>query len=131
MATAILVVDDEGDIRSLVSGVLSDNGIESREAWDSSTTFAELHKRVPSLILLDIRGLGLYPVGHLYRPLFSNVSYSIESAAHKVEVAKCFGVIMTIKNNSKYEDNIIKATNIIEIYLENLFQLGWGRSLGK
>ena len=54
MATDILVVDDEGDIRSLVSGVLSDNGIESREAWDSSTTFAEIHKRVPSLILLDI-----------------------------------------------------------------------------
>ena len=25
---------------------------------------------------------------------------SIESAAHKVEVAKCFGILMTIKNNS-------------------------------
>ncbi len=54
MATDILVVDDEGDIRSLVSGVLSDNGIETREAWDSSTTFSEIHKRIPSLILLDI-----------------------------------------------------------------------------
>ena len=54
MATDILVVDDEGDIRSLVSGVLNDNGIETREAWDSSTTFSEIHKRVPSLILLDI-----------------------------------------------------------------------------
>ena len=63
--------------------------------------------------------------------LFSNVSYSIESAAHKVEVAKCFGVIMTIKNNSKYEDNIIKATNIIEIYLEKIISLNIGSIMMK
>mgnify|MGYP001299410956 CR=1 FL=1 len=54
MTTDILVVDDEKDIRSLVSGVLRDQGIQTREAWDSTTTYAELHKRVPSLILLDI-----------------------------------------------------------------------------
>ena len=30
---------------------------------------------------------------------------------------------MTIKNNSKYEDNIVKATNIIEIYLEKIISL--------
>ena len=63
--------------------------------------------------------------------LFSNVSYSIESAAHKVEVAKCFGVIMTIKNNSKYEDNIIKATNIMEIYLEKIISLNIGSIMMK
>ena len=54
MMADILVVDDEKDIRSLVSGVLRDQGIQTREAWDSTTTYAELHKRVPSLILLDI-----------------------------------------------------------------------------
>jgi len=54
MTTDILVVDDEKDIRSLVSGVLRDQGIQTREAWDSTTTYAELRKRVPSLILLDI-----------------------------------------------------------------------------
>ena len=63
--------------------------------------------------------------------LFSNVSYSIESAAHKVEVAKCFGIIMTIKNNSKYEDNIVKATNIIEIYLEKIISLNIGSIMMK
>ena len=54
MAIDILVVDDERDIRSLVSGVLRDQGIETREAWDSTTTYAEIHRRIPSLILLDI-----------------------------------------------------------------------------
>ena len=63
--------------------------------------------------------------------LLPNIAYSIESAAHKVEVAKCFGVIMTIKNNSKYEDNIIKATNIIEIYLEKIISLNIGSIMMK
>ena len=54
MATDILVVDDEKDIRSLISGVLKDQGLETREAWDSATAYAEIHKRLPSLVLLDI-----------------------------------------------------------------------------
>ena len=60
-----------------------------------------------------------------------NIANSIESAAHKVEVAKCFGIIMTIKNNSKYENNIIKATNIIEIYLDKIINLNIGSIMMK
>jgi len=65
--------------------------------------------------------------------LFSccNISYAIESAAHKVEVAKCFGVIMTIKNNSEHEDNIIKANNILELYLEKIINLNIGSLMMK
>ena len=55
--------------------------------------------------------------------LLPNIAYSIESAAHKVEVAKCFGIIMTIKNNSKYENNIIKATNKIILLAINSSKL--------
>ena len=60
-----------------------------------------------------------------------NIAYSIESAAQKVEVAKCFGIIMTIKNNSKYENNIIKASNIIEIYLDKIISLNIGSIMMK
>ena len=49
-----------------------------------------------------------------------NNANAIESAAHKVEVAKCLGVIMTVKNNSIYEENIYKANNILELYLGDL-----------
>lgn len=35
MAADILVVDDEEDIREIVSGILSDEGHETRTAFDS------------------------------------------------------------------------------------------------
>ena len=50
----ILVVDDEEDIRQLISGILQDEGFNTRLAWNYSSTKLELSKRVPSLILLDV-----------------------------------------------------------------------------
>lgn len=54
MAYDILIVDDEPDIRVLTSGVLHDEGYETREAADSTTALAAVESRRPSLILLDI-----------------------------------------------------------------------------
>ncbi len=54
MALDILVVDDELDIRELVSGVLEDEGYETRTAADSDSTLAAIAERRPSLVLLDV-----------------------------------------------------------------------------
>ncbi len=54
MALDILVVDDEQDIRELVSGVLSDEGYECRTAGDSTTALRLIDERRPSLVLLDV-----------------------------------------------------------------------------
>ena len=54
MALDILVVDDERDIRELVSGVLSDEGYETRTAADSDAALAAFAARRPSLVLLDV-----------------------------------------------------------------------------
>ena len=54
MALDILVVDDERDIRELVSGVLSDEGYECRTAADSTAALAAIDERRPSLVLLDV-----------------------------------------------------------------------------
>ncbi|NMW31435.1 sigma-54-dependent Fis family transcriptional regulator [Altererythrobacter sp. RZ02] len=54
MALDILVVDDERDIRDLVSGVLSDEGYECRVAGDSTSALAAIDERRPSLVLLDV-----------------------------------------------------------------------------
>ncbi len=54
MALDILVVDDERDIRELVSGVLSDEGYECRVAGDSGTALRMVDERRPSLVLLDV-----------------------------------------------------------------------------
>ena len=54
MALEILVVDDERDIRDLVSGVLCDEGYECRTAGDSASALAAIDERRPSLVLLDV-----------------------------------------------------------------------------
>ena len=54
MALDILVVDDERDIRELVSGVLSDEGYECRTAANSTNALAAIDERRPSLVLLDV-----------------------------------------------------------------------------
>jgi len=50
----ILVVDDEADIRELVSGLLEDEGHAIRTASNSEEALAAIRARKPSLALLDI-----------------------------------------------------------------------------
>jgi two-component system nitrogen regulation response regulator NtrX len=50
----ILVVDDETDIRELVSGLLEDEGHAVRTASNSDEALAAIRARRPSLALLDI-----------------------------------------------------------------------------
>lgn len=54
MASDILVVDDEKDIRELVAGILEDEGHETRMAADSDSALAAISDRRPSLVFLDV-----------------------------------------------------------------------------
>jgi two-component system, NtrC family, nitrogen regulation response regulator NtrX len=54
MATDILIVDDEDDIREIVSGILSDEGHGTRLARNSDEALAAIEARRPQLVLLDI-----------------------------------------------------------------------------
>ena len=54
MALEVLVVDDEADIRELVSGVLEDEGYAVRTAGDSGTALDAVEDRRPSMVLLDV-----------------------------------------------------------------------------
>src|ERR1700735_305695 len=54
IASEILVVDDEGDIRDLISGILHDEGYETRTAGDSEAALAAVRARRPQLVVLDI-----------------------------------------------------------------------------
>jgi len=58
MAADLLIVDDEADIRELISGILQDEGYETRLAHNSDTALAEISLRRPSLIILDIWLMG-------------------------------------------------------------------------
>ena len=54
MAHDILIVDDEADIRVLTSGILQDEGYQTREAAGSADALSAVEARRPSLVLLDI-----------------------------------------------------------------------------
>lgn len=54
MTADILIVDDEKDIRDLVSDILKDAKYATRTAQDSASTFKALAERVPSALILDI-----------------------------------------------------------------------------
>ncbi len=54
MARDILIVDDEADIRNLISGILEDEGYETRMAGDSDAALREVDSRRPNAVILDI-----------------------------------------------------------------------------
>ena len=75
MSADILIVDDEADIRLLISGILEDDGYRTRQAAGAEQALDEVRARAPSIILLDIwlegsslNGLELLEVIHKLRP---------------------------------------------------------------
>ncbi len=54
MNSDILIIDDEADIRELVSGILQDEGYSTRIAGGSDEALEEIRKRRPQLVFLDI-----------------------------------------------------------------------------
>lgn len=54
MIADILIVDDETDIRDLVSDILKEESYSTRSAKDSDGALKALAERVPSLLILDI-----------------------------------------------------------------------------
>ncbi|WP_445678453.1 nitrogen assimilation response regulator NtrX [Radicibacter daui] len=58
MSHDILIVDDEADIRSLISGILDDEGYSTRQAGDADQALEALRTRVPAMVILDIWLIG-------------------------------------------------------------------------
>lgn len=54
MNSDILIIDDQDDIRSLIGGILNDEGYATREAKDSQTALAMIADKAPELVVLDI-----------------------------------------------------------------------------
>ncbi|HUD52957.1 sigma-54 dependent transcriptional regulator [Parvibaculum sp.] len=54
MASDILIVDDEADIRELVAGILNDEGYDTRVAGDGDSALTAIEARRPGLVVLDI-----------------------------------------------------------------------------
>ncbi len=55
MTNEILVIDDNLDIRLLISGILKDNGYAVREAANFDQALAEINKKVPDVAIIDVK----------------------------------------------------------------------------
>ena len=69
MALDVLVIDDEVDIRDLISEILKDEGFTPQVAANSAQAFEQIDKKVPSAIILDVwlqdselDGLGIFEI---------------------------------------------------------------------
>lgn len=54
MADEILIIDDEKDIRALVSGVLEDEDYTTRQAATTQNAWEQITARAPALVVLDV-----------------------------------------------------------------------------
>tara|TARA_B100000029_G_scaffold82915_2_gene73927 strand:- start:8548 stop:9912 length:1365 start_codon:yes stop_codon:yes gene_type:complete len=55
MAKEILVIDDNTDIRSLISGILEDKGYVVRLAANFDQALIEINKKVPDVAVIDVK----------------------------------------------------------------------------
>ena len=95
--STILIVDDEKDIRDLVSDILMEEGFHCISASDSDSTFKAIEKKAPDLILLDIwlqgsnlDGLGILEVIRVKYPHIAVIMISghgtIETAVNSIKM---------------------------------------------
>ncbi|WP_341757630.1 sigma-54 dependent transcriptional regulator [Candidatus Tisiphia endosymbiont of Ditula angustiorana] len=97
MSIDVLVVDDEADIRDLVSDILKEEGFTTKTAANSIQTFKILQERTPSAIILDIwlqgselDGLGILEIVKKRYPLMPVIVISghgtIETAVNAIKM---------------------------------------------
>ena len=55
MANEILVIDDNLDIRQLISGILKDQGMVVREAANYDQALLEINKKLPDVAVIDVK----------------------------------------------------------------------------
>ena len=55
MTNEILVIDDNSDIRQLISGILKDAGFTIREAANFDQAVLEINKKLPDVAIIDVK----------------------------------------------------------------------------
>src|ERR1044071_9938421 len=93
----VLVIDDEADIREIISDILKDEGFSPRVAANSTAAFKLIAERPPSAIILDIwlqgselDGLGILEIVKKRYPLMPIIVISghgtIETAVSAIKM---------------------------------------------
>ena len=70
MTKEVLVIDDNSDIRQLISGILKDKGFTVRDAANYDQALLEINKKLPDVAIIDVKldkgdNDGIELLGHL------------------------------------------------------------------
>ena len=55
MATEILIIDDNPDIRNILRDLISDEGYKTRVAANYNQALAEIDKKLPDVAIIDVK----------------------------------------------------------------------------
>ena len=55
MTNEILVIDDNTDIRTLISSILKDKGFTIRESSNFDSAIEEINKKLPDVAIIDVK----------------------------------------------------------------------------
>ena len=55
MTNEILIIDDNSDIRQLISGILKEKGLIVREAANFDQAMLEINKKLPDIAIIDVK----------------------------------------------------------------------------
>ena len=55
MSAEILIIDDNSDIRSLISSLLKDLGFYIRQAANYNQALSEIDKKLPDVAIIDVK----------------------------------------------------------------------------
>ena len=116
MAKAIMIVDDEADIRSSVKTILEKEGYKVITAVDGDDCLKKLEKGKPDLILLDIMMPGT-PVREVVKKIkgvkISYLSVVRTSEAEKEQLLKSSNIVDFIQKPFDIKDLIKRVKKIV------------------
>ena len=121
IASDILIVDDEEDIRDLISGILQDEGYTTRVAGDSESALTAIRARRPQLVVLDIwlqgsklDGLGILETLQSEEPAVPVVMMSGHGTIETAVAAIQHGAYDFIEKPFKSDDFLRKVRELLE-----------------
>ena len=123
MKSDVLIVEDEADIRAMISGILEDEGYDVREAATSSEALTAVKSRKPDLVVLDVwlKGSDMDGIELLseLKGRYPNMPVIVISGHGTVETAVSAirkGAFDYIVKPFKAEKLIVTATRALENY---------------
>jgi len=151
MINEILIIDDNSDIRMLISSILKDKGLSVREAANFDQALIEINKKLPNVAIIDVKldkgdNDGIELLNHIKKidndlPVImisghANVQMAVDSlklgAFEFMQKPFSTERLLNFVNRAMENINLKKAKNILESKLFHSYEvIGRSQKMGK